>query len=111
MDFITDSSSVVSAGRDAEMGDGGERKRAGPSSPPHPRDEELKLLGFNILIIWAEGYGTFSPRKVVPAAWKRRVVTLTGRTDPPHPPTRQRSAGGTNQKNWQKNVSDRLDDC
>lgn len=48
------------------------------SFPSH--DIELKLLQFNILIICAEGYGTFSPWKVTPAAWKRCVITLTGIT-------------------------------
>lgn len=32
--------------------------------------KELKLLQFNILIIYAEGYGGFAPRKVPPTAWK-----------------------------------------
>lgn len=37
--------------------------------PSH--DKEPKLLQFNILIICAQGYGTFAPRKVTPAAWKK----------------------------------------
>lgn len=49
-------------------GDGDDNKEHGAVFLP--RVKELKLLRFNILIIYAEGYGGFAPRKVPPTAWK-----------------------------------------